>query len=123
MKRLLLILLILAVAFSTQGQNKIVALKGILTAKNGDAIPGCSVIIKGEATSINTGLCGEFEINISDKFEGTLVFSCMAFRTWEIPIKRLKDKEGIIITLNDFGRFENGPCERNYKKKKRVKIR
>jgi TonB-dependent starch-binding outer membrane protein SusC len=90
MKILLSTLLILTVAFWAQGQNKTVTLKGTLTANNGDAIPWCNAIINGEATSVNTGLCGEFEINISEKFEGTLVFSCMAFRTWEIPNQEIQ---------------------------------
>ena len=121
MKRLLLTVLILIGAFWTRGQNRAVTLMGVLTANNGDAIAGC--IVKGEVTSVSTGLCGEFEIDISDRFEGTLVFSCMAFRTWEVPIKRLKGKDRIIIALVGFDRFENGKCERNYKKEKRIKIK
>ena len=123
MRSLFLTFLVLIAALRAQGQAGTGMLKGILTADNGDAIPGCNVSIKGEATSVHTGLCGEFEIDISDKSERALVFSCMASRTWEVPVKRLKDKGRIVIALRGFDRFENGKCDTNYKKEKRIKIK
>ena len=67
--------------WSTPGTNTTIALKTRLTAKNGDAIPGCNVVLKG--TSIPTAItqeCGEFEIEVPADDKGVLVFSCLAPR-------------------------------------------
>ena len=113
--------ILLVISLTTLGQTK--KLTGILTARNGDAIPGCSAVIKGQTTSSPTQLCGEFEITIPDNYEGTLVFGCLAIRVWEIPLKKLKDVDKVIITLDDWKEFENGQCDKNFKNEKRIKIK
>jgi hypothetical protein len=123
-KRLITALIFFCLLQASAGQTKQVNLKGILTAKNGDAIPGCNVVLKGKLMEASaTQACGDFEILIPDNYEGVLVFSCLTPRTWEIEVKRLKDKEKIIISLTGWDKFENGPCEKNYKDEKRIKIR
>lgn len=123
MRQFLVILVFTIISTTTFGQTGTKELTGILTTKNGDAIPGCNVIIKGQVTSVSTQSCGEFEISIPDNYEGVLVFSCLTPRVWEIPIKKLKDIDKVIITLNDWKEFENGPCDKNFKNEKRIKIK
>ena len=121
MRPLLVFIILVIASLNTFAQTK--ELRGILTAKNGDAIPGCNVLIKGQLTSVNTQACGEFRITIPDNYEGTLIFSCMAPRVWEIQLRKLKDVGNVIIALNDWDEFENGPCDKNFKREKRIKIR
>lgn len=120
--RLLLTLLMFLVASQMLAQSR--ELTGVLTTRNGDAIPGCSVFIKGTtATAGYTQLCGEFSISIPENYDGTLVFSCLAPRNWEIPVRKLKDINKPIITLRDWYKFENGSCQKNFRNEKRIKIR
>jgi hypothetical protein len=123
MRQFLIILVFLITSTTTFGQTSTKELNGILTTKNGDAIPGCNVLIKGQVTSVSTQSCGEFKITVPDNYEGVLVFSCLTPRVWEIPIKKLKDIDKVIITLNDWREFENGPCDKNFKKEKKIKIK
>lgn len=123
MRQYLIVIAFLNTLTTTFGQTDTKELTGVLTARNGDAIPGCNVVIKGQVTSVATQLCGEFEITIPDNYEGTLVFSCLAIRVWEIPLKKLKDVDKVIITLNDWREFENGQCDKNFKNEKRIKIK
>jgi hypothetical protein len=100
------------------------ALKGILTARNGDAIPGCNVSLKGHAQYSLTQLCGEFDIDVPDNYEGTLSFSCGDYGgPGEILLKKLKDVGDIVVVLSAREKFENGRCERNFKNRKRIKIK
>jgi len=116
-------LAVLVVSHVTVGQTKMISLKGVLTANNGDAIPGCNVVIKGKMMEASaTQACGDFEISVPENYEGVLVFSCLTPRVWEIQLKKLKDKENIIIVLTDWDKFENGPCEKNFKGENRIKI-
>ena len=123
MRQFLIIFVFTITSTTTFGQTSTKELTGILTTKNGDAIPGCNVVIKGQVTSVSTQLCGEFKITVPDNYEGVLVFSCLTPRVWEIPIKKLKDIDKVIITLNDWKEFENGPCDKNFKNEKRIKIK
>lgn len=123
MRQFLVILVYIITSTTTFGQTGTKELTGILTTKNGDAIPGCNVIIKGQVTSVSTQPCGEFKISIPDNYEGVLVFSCLTPRVWEIPIKKLKGIDKVIITLNDWKEFENGPCDKNFKNEKSIKIK
>jgi hypothetical protein len=120
MRHFFLILIFTIASETIFGQTK--ELTGILTTRNGDAIPGCTVRIKGQATSVTTQSCGEFKIIIPDNHEGTLVFSCLTPRPWEIPLKKLKSLDSVIITLNDWKEFPNRPCDKNFKNEKRIKI-
>jgi hypothetical protein len=123
MRQYLIVIAFLNTLTTTFGQTDTKELTGVLTARNGDAIPGCNVVIKGQVTSVATQLCGEFEITIPVNYEGTLVFSCLAIRVWEIPLKKLKDVDKVIITLDDWKEFENGQCDKNFKNEKRIKIK
>lgn len=122
-KQLILGLILLAAFHGTLAQGERIPLKGILTAKNGDPIPGCNVVLKGETMAFTTQACGEFEISIPADYSGVLVFTCLAPRTWEIQIKKLEDEEQPIMSLMDWDEFTNGPCDKNYKKARRIKIR
>jgi hypothetical protein len=113
--------IILLITTASFGQMK--ELKGILTARNGDAIAGCNVLVKGQTTSVNTQACGDFTIMIPDNYVGTLVFSCLAPRVWEIQLKKLKYTDDVIIVLNDWSEFEEGLCDKNFKGEKRIKIK
>jgi hypothetical protein len=123
MRQYLIVIAFLNTLTTTFGQTDTKELTGVLTARNGDAIPGCNVVIKGQVTSVATQLCGEFEITIPVNYEGTLVFSCLAIRVCEIPLKKLKDVDKVIITLDDWKEFENGQCDKNFKNEKRIKIK
>jgi len=116
MKAVLFFLLFIGISDLAIGQ---IVISGILTAKDGSAIPGCNVVIKGSSTSEVTQLCGEFTIEITDP-KCILVFSCLSSRVWEIPSKKIK--QGSVIVLTDWKAFENGSCKKDYKKQKRIKI-
>ena len=103
-------------------QTTSLTVTGILTGKNGNPIPGCNVIVKGKTSQTNTQLCGEFTIDVPDN-AATLVFSCLAFRTWEVPVKKLVKAKCSVIVLNDWKDFDNGSCSKNYAGEKRIKIR
>ena len=118
----MIVLIFLSACQWATAQERKIILKGILTAKNGDPIPGCNVVLKGETMTSTTQACGEFEISIPADYAGVLVFSCLAPRTWEIPIKKLKNDDQVIISLRDWDKFGNGPCEKNYKREKKIKI-
>ena len=123
MTRLMIGLIFLAGCQGATAQERKISLKGILTAKNGDPIPGCNVVLKGEMMEASTTqACGEFEIFIPDDYTGVLVFACLAPRVWEIPIKKLKDEDKIVISLTDWDNFENGPCDKSYKREKKIEI-
>ena len=123
MTKLMIVLIFLAASHGTIPQERRIDLKGILTAKNGDPIPGCNVVLKGETMASTTQACGEFEISIPADYSGVLVFTCLASRTWEIQIKKLEDEERPIMSLMDWDKFTNGPCDKNYKKVRRIRIR
>jgi hypothetical protein len=123
MRQLLILLVFTIISAAVVGQTRTNELSGILTTKNGDAIPGCSVTIKGQVTSVVTQLCGEFKIAVPDNYEGVLVFSCLTPRVWEIPMKKLANVDEIVISLEDWKEFENGRCDENFKGKKRIKIK
>jgi len=59
-------------------------------------MPGCNVVIKRQVASASTQVCGEFKIVGPDNYEGTIMFSCLTPRVWEIPLKKLKGIDEVI---------------------------
>lgn len=53
--------------------------------KTGKALPGTAVIIKGTTTGTLTGSNGEYVLQVDDR-NARLVFSCVGFRTEDIPV-------------------------------------
>ncbi len=104
-------------------QDTSVVIKGRLTTRNGDAISGCNATIKGTTTTVVTGTCGEFEIQVADIDKGVVVFSCLAFRTWEVKLKKFNAGRETIISLADWRRFDDGTCKQSFRKSRRITIR
>ncbi|SDL11386.1 SusC/RagA family TonB-linked outer membrane protein [Siphonobacter aquaeclarae] len=58
---------------------------GKVTAENGEALAGVSVVLKGSIRGVTTNASGEFRIAIPDE-NGTLVFSFVGYETQEITV-------------------------------------
>ena len=80
-KRVMLILscLFLSIGFILAQTTRI---SGTVTDKNGEAIIGASVVVKGTTIGVSTGLDGDFSIEIPDG-KTTLVFSLVGMNTVE----------------------------------------
>jgi hypothetical protein len=128
MKKLFLILFLIAWenCYSQEPNKKI--LNGILTTKNGTAIPGCNVLLVGSKTGTVTDICGEFSIQIPSNYNGRIAFNCMTPNNWEGDLKKVQNKKirnekVLIFTLVDWKNFENAPCERKIDTKGSIKLR
>ena len=75
------LLVLLAVAVSAQN----VQVSGVVSESNGDAVTGVAVQLKGSTTTYAmTDVFGGYRISVPSN--GTLVFSCLGFKTVEIPV-------------------------------------
>lgn len=61
-----------------------VTISGRVTQKNGDAIPGVTVLVKGTSIGATTGADGSFQLTAPEG--STLVFSSVGFVRQEIPV-------------------------------------
>lgn len=59
-------------------------IKGVVTDKSGNRLPGVSVIVKGTSTGVATDIDGKFELKLDAKKGTVLVFSFIGMKTKEI---------------------------------------
>lgn len=72
-------------------------IKGVVFDKNGLALPGASIVVKGTTNSTSTDMDGKFSIRV-DAAATTLVISYIGFDTMEVPIGNKTDFK---ITLKE----------------------
>ncbi|MCF8451731.1 MAG: SusC/RagA family TonB-linked outer membrane protein [Pedobacter sp.] len=85
MKKYLVIILLLALAYPATAQNKISGI--VISAADSTALPGASIRIKGSMISTMADQNGEFSIGL-DRDEAILLVSFMGYHTMELPVKR-----------------------------------
>jgi TonB-dependent starch-binding outer membrane protein SusC len=74
------------VVFANNKNNVDIPVKGkVVNLKNGEAVPGASIQIKGTNRGTITGANGEFSLNVPNK-NSTLVVSFIGFVRQEIPL-------------------------------------
>ena len=79
-------------------QTNGIQIKGVVVDKNGETIPGVSVIIKGTTLGTATDIDGKFSIKIPSLENMILQFSCIGMQKKEVTIKN--DKE-LVVTLEE----------------------
>ncbi|GEO07203.1 SusC/RagA family TonB-linked outer membrane protein [Adhaeribacter aerolatus] len=89
---LILNLLFLAV-IGAQAQG--LAVKGRVTAENGDGLPGVTVLVKGTSNGTATDANGNYALNVANG-TGTLVISFIGYNTQEVP---LNNRTTINVTM------------------------
>lgn len=62
-----------------------VAISGLVTAENGEALPGVSILLKGTSTGTVTDAQGKYQLSIPDG-NGTLIFSFIGYVTQEVAV-------------------------------------
>ncbi len=91
-KRICVLILSILFCFVANAQS---VLKGVITSKDGSALPGVSVIVKGTKTGTQTAADGSFTISVS-KNSSTLVVSAVGYTGREVPVD---GQTSISITL------------------------
>jgi len=91
---LTLFFFLLAFSFNIIAQETI---KGTVSDKDGNLLPGVSVLQKGTTNGVGTDFDGNFSINLT-LGQKILVFSYLGFETLEVPII---NKKNINIILNE----------------------
>ncbi len=71
-------------------------INGKVTDKNGEALPGVSVFVKGTQTGVATDIDGNFELKFQDKKGVVLVFSFVGMKTKEVAYKGQKDLKVVL---------------------------
>ena len=73
------------------------AVQGVVTDKNGDPLPGASIVEKGTTNGTQTDFDGKFTIELTDE-NAVLVVSYIGFLTKEITVG---EQESITVTLEE----------------------
>ena len=81
-KRICVLILSILFSFVANAQS---ILKGVVTSKDGSALPGVSVIVKGTKTGTQTAADGSFTISVP-KNSNTLIVSAVGYARQEVPI-------------------------------------
>src|SRR5664279_1453361 len=81
-KRICVLILSILFSFVANAQS---ILKGVVTSKDGSALPGVSVIVKGTKTGTQTTADGSFTISVP-KNSNTLIVSAVGYSRQEVPI-------------------------------------
>ncbi|HEY5405834.1 MAG TPA: TonB-dependent receptor [Ginsengibacter sp.] len=91
-RRLCVLILPILFSFVANAQSTV---KGVVTAKDGSALPGVSVIVKGSKIGTQTAADGSFTISVPQN-SNTLVVSAVGYSRQEVPIG---GQSSISITL------------------------
>lgn len=81
-RRICVLILFILVSFAVHAQNTV---RGIITTKDGSALPGVTVLVKGTKIGTQTAADGSFTITVPAK-SNTLVISAIGFTRQEIPV-------------------------------------
>ena len=96
MRRTLLfsIIFLCAVCFSSFAQN--ITVKGTVKDRQGESLPGVSVLVKGTTQGTSTDVDGAYSINVAGN--ATLVFTYIGFDTKEVAVN---NQRTLNVTLNE----------------------
>lgn len=72
---------VLAVPASAQARKTVI---GVVTDENNEPLAGVGVVIKGTSSGTVTDLDGYWSLSVTD--DATLEFSCLSYKTQEIPV-------------------------------------
>src|SRR5690606_24212501 len=73
--------------------------KGRVTNKEGQALAGVTVLVKGETIGTNTDQNGEYTIEINDAKNGILVFRSVGYVPKEIAVQNQVEVSVVLETL------------------------
>jgi TonB-linked SusC/RagA family outer membrane protein len=82
--RMMLVLLLGMTSLCSVAQTSFVV-KGTVTAADGEALPGASVILKGTSTGTTTDVDGKYSLSLSDG-NGTLVYTYIGYVNQEVAV-------------------------------------
>ena len=68
-------------------QVKMKAISGIVRDKNGESLPGVTVLVKGTSLGTSTDTDGKFKFEVPASTEVVLVFSFIGMKTLELPCR------------------------------------
>ncbi len=77
--------ILLAILLFT-AQQLLAQVKGTVTSEQGEPIPGVTVVEKGTSNGTITNFDGQFQIDLQNQIESTLVFSFIGMQTQELPV-------------------------------------
>ena len=83
MKKYIILLLVLVVQFSSIAQSRKITGK-VISAEDGSALPGVTVLIKGASAGVTTDVNGVYEIQAESK--DVLIFSFIGFKNHEVKV-------------------------------------
>jgi len=92
--RVVMIVAMLTLSAGLYAQN--ITVRGQVTDKNGEPIPGAAVLIKGTTTGVTTDLDGNYSINVASN--ATLEFSALSFTSEEVQVR---GRNNISVVLNE----------------------
>ena len=75
-------------------------IRGVVTDRKGETLPGVSVVIKGTTTGVATGLDGRFELNITDSPDVVLRLSYIGMQTKEVRVGTQTDLK-VVLEVSD----------------------
>ena len=80
-------------------QQLVQTLKGMVTDKDGNALPGVTVVVKGTSVGVTTDKDGKFRLTLPDWKGKILVFSFVGMRAKELPVK--EPAQEIVVELEE----------------------
>ncbi len=100
-KSRLIILLFIAVALNSLGQNKVVYTGKVIDSNDNTPVPFCNVYIENTSIGTVTNNDGDFRISIPGRVYNNLCFSFVGYKTKKIPMKSLFGKDNVIRLSKD----------------------
>lgn len=92
--RILLWIIFLGMSGFATAQNRVVT--GQVSDKDGQSIPGVTVVVKGTTNGVITDLNGQYSITVPSS-ESTLIYSFVGYKTESVVVG---DRQSINVTLN-----------------------
>lgn len=72
-------------------------IRGIVTDKAGDPLPGTSVLIKNTTSGVTTDIDGSFEIKLKDYNPTTLIFSFIGMNSKEVTVRTSNENLRVVL--------------------------
>ncbi|MEM7551761.1 MAG: TonB-dependent receptor [Bacteroidota bacterium] len=98
LKRLTLLMLVMAVCFTSYGQTTISGT--IIEASSGEPLVGVNIVVKGKVIGTITDFDGNFELSTKEAPPLTLVFSIIGFAAQELDITQ-SNVQGLSISMEE----------------------
>ena len=82
-----------------QQANNEMEIRGVVKDKNGDPLPGVTVLIVGTQLGTATGIDGDFLLRVPERDSVRLRFSFVGMKTKDIPYK--KNQPALVVVLEE----------------------